>query len=93
MLAYATVCGVHLDTADVVIVPFAAGGPTDTVARLIAEPMTQSLGQQVIVDNRAGATGIVGSEHVARSAPDGYTLIFGTAATHALNVAVFKTLP
>jgi tripartite-type tricarboxylate transporter receptor subunit TctC len=75
------------------VVPFAPGGETDLFCRAIAQRLGEVLGQNVIVDNRAGATGIVGSEHVARSAPDGYTLIFGTAATHALNVAVFKTLP
>ena len=75
------------------VVPFAPGGETDIFCRAITQRLGEVLGQNIIVDNRAGATGIVGSEHVARSAPDGYTLIFGTAATHALNVAVFKTLP
>ncbi|HPU51525.1 MAG TPA: tripartite tricarboxylate transporter substrate binding protein [Burkholderiaceae bacterium] len=75
------------------VVPFAPGGETDIFCRAIAQRLSEVLGQNIIVDNRAGATGIVGSEHVARSAPDGYTLIFGTAATHALNLAVFKTLP
>ena len=75
------------------VVPFAPGGETDIFCRAIAQRLGEVLGQNIVVDNRAGATGIVGSEHVARSAPDGYTLIFGTAATHALNVAVFKTLP
>lgn len=75
------------------VVPFAPGGETDIFCRAIAQRLGEVLGQNIVVDNRAGATGIVGSEHVARSAPDGYTLIFGTAATHALNLAVFKTLP
>jgi tripartite-type tricarboxylate transporter receptor subunit TctC len=75
------------------VVPFAPGGETDLFCRAIAQRLGEVLGQNIVVDNRAGATGIVGSEHVARSAPDGYTLIFGTAATHALNLAVFKTLP
>lgn len=75
------------------VVPFAPGGETDLFCRAIAQRLGEVLGQTIVVDNRAGATGIVGSEHVARSAPDGYTLIFGTAATHALNVAVFRTLP
>lgn len=75
------------------VVPFAPGGETDIFCRAIAQRLGEVLGQNIVVDNRAGATGIVGSEQVARSAPDGYTLIFGTAATHALNVAVFKTLP
>lgn len=75
------------------VVPFAPGGETDIFCRAIAQRLGEVLGQTIVVDNRAGATGIVGSEHVARSAPDGYTLVFGTAATHALNMAVFKTLP
>jgi tripartite-type tricarboxylate transporter receptor subunit TctC len=75
------------------VVPFAPGGETDIFARAISARLGEVLGQNVVVDNRAGATGIVGSEFVAKSPPDGYTLIFGTAATHALNVSVFKSLP
>jgi tripartite-type tricarboxylate transporter receptor subunit TctC len=75
------------------VVPFAPGGETDLFCRAIAQRLGEVLGQPIVVDNRAGATGIVGSEFVARSRPDGYTLIFGTAATHALNMSVFKTLP
>jgi tripartite-type tricarboxylate transporter receptor subunit TctC len=59
-----------------VIVPFAAGGPTDTMARLFAEPMTRSLGQQVIVKNVGGAGGTLGARRVAKADPDGYTLLF-----------------
>ena len=69
------------------IVPFAAGGPTDTVARLIAEPMTQSLGQQVIVENVGGAGGTIGARRVASADPDGYTLLLhhiGQATSAAL---------
>lgn len=75
------------------VIPFAPGGETDIFSRAIAAKLGDVLGQQVLLENRAGATGIVGSEYVARAKPDGYTLIFGTAATHALNLAVFKTLP
>ena len=75
------------------VIPFAPGGETDIFSRAIAGKLGEVLGQQVVLENRAGATGIVGSEYVAKSKPDGYTLIFGTAATHALNLAVFKTLP
>ena len=75
------------------VVPFAPGGETDIFARAVSGRLGEVLGQTVVVDNRAGATGIVGSEFVAKSPPDGYTLIFGTAATHALNVSVFKSLP
>ena len=75
------------------VIPFAPGGETDIFSRAIAGKLADVLGQQVVLENRAGATGIVGCEYVAKSKPDGYTLIFGTAATHALNLAVFKTLP
>jgi tripartite-type tricarboxylate transporter receptor subunit TctC len=74
------------------LIPFAPGGETDLFARSVSDKLGQVLGQPVIVENRPGATGIVASEFVARSKPDGYTLIFGTAATHALNVAVYKDL-
>ncbi|MCM5571759.1 tripartite tricarboxylate transporter substrate binding protein [Burkholderiaceae bacterium FT117] len=75
------------------VIPFAPGGETDIFARAISGRLGEVLGQSVVVENRPGATGIVASELVARSAPDGYTLIFGTAATHALNMSVFKSLP
>ena len=75
------------------VIPFAPGGETDIFSRAIAGKLGEVLGQQIVLENRAGATGIVGSEYVAKSKPDGYTLIFGTAATHALNLAVFKTMP
>lgn len=75
-----------------VIVPFAAGGGTDIMARLLAQKFTESLGQTFVVDNRAGANGIIGSELVARSPADGYTIVLGTSATHAINVAVYAKL-
>src|SRR5262245_43709101 len=59
------------------IVPLAPGGGADTFARFLARPLTQSLGQQVIVENRPGASGVIGGEYVVRSAPDGYTLLIG----------------
>lgn len=75
------------------LIPFAPGGETDIFARAVSGRLGEVLGQSVVVENRPGGTGIVACETVARSAPDGYTLIFGTAATHALNLSVFKTLP
>ncbi len=75
------------------IVPFAAGGSTDLVARVVAERMSAELGQQVIVENVGGAGGSLGADRVARSDPDGYTILMGTVATHALNPLILKTKP
>jgi tripartite-type tricarboxylate transporter receptor subunit TctC len=75
------------------IVAFNAGGATDIIARIVSQKLSESLGQTVIVDNRPGATGIVGTEMVAKSAPDGYTLLMVTAGTHAINASLFKNLP
>lgn len=75
------------------VVPFAPGGSADTMGRLIAERFTAALGQSVVVDIRAGAGGVIGSEAVARAAPDGYTLLLGIAATHAIQAALGQKLP
>lgn len=75
------------------VVPFAAGGSTDVVARVIAEKMSEDLGQQVIVQNVAGAGGSLGAGNVARAEPDGYTILMGTVATHALNPLILKNKP
>jgi tripartite-type tricarboxylate transporter receptor subunit TctC len=75
------------------VVPFPPGGPTDIFARLIAQALTTTLGQQVIVDNKGGAGGNLGTEIVAKSKADGYTLLFGTAATHGINVSLYRKLP
>ena len=71
------------------IVPFAPGGPSDVTARIIANHMRTVLGQSVIVENVAGAAGNIGTGRVARSAPDGYTLIFGQWGTHVINGAIY----
>ena len=75
------------------IVPFAAGGSNDILARLLAQQLTQRHGQTVVVDNRAGAGGIIGVETTAKATPDGYTLVMGHIGTHAVNPALYKNLP
>lgn len=75
------------------VVPFAAGGSTDLVARIVAARMSQELGQQVLVDNRAGAGGTLGATAVAQAQPDGYTILMGTIATHALSASLYANPP
>jgi tripartite-type tricarboxylate transporter receptor subunit TctC len=74
------------------IVPFPPGGPTDIIARIVANALSQSLGQQVVVDNRSGAAGNIGMGQAARAAPDGYTILC-TSTAIAVNPALFKNLP
>jgi tripartite-type tricarboxylate transporter receptor subunit TctC len=76
-----------------VVVPFAAGGTTDIFARLIADKLSQTLGQQFIIDNRGGAGGNIGTDAVAKSPPDGYTLVMGTVGTHAINASLYAKMP
>jgi tripartite-type tricarboxylate transporter receptor subunit TctC len=75
------------------IVPFAPGSATDTVARLYADRMRDALGHPVVIENRAGANGLIGAEAVARAAPDGTTLLFGTNSTNAAANALFRRVP
>ena len=72
------------------IVPFAAGGPTDVIGRLVAERMSNTLGQALIVENITGAEGSIGAGRAARARPDGYTICFGLPSTHALNGALYS---
>src|SRR5687768_7180847 len=76
-----------------IVVPFSAGGPADITTRNIAPRMTELLGQSIIVDNRAGATGIIGADLVAKSPPDGYTLLMATASVVAINMVTHSKLP
>ncbi|QFR34394.1 tripartite tricarboxylate transporter substrate binding protein [Ancylobacter sp. TS-1] len=75
------------------VIPFAAGGSTDLVGRLIAERMSAELGQPVVVENKGGAGGNLGAAQVAKASPDGYTILMGTVATHALNPTLYKKMP
>lgn len=74
------------------VVPFGAGTTTDIVGRVVAEGMSRVLGQPVVVENRAGAGGGIGSDLVAKSAADGYTILMGTVGTHAINATLYKKL-
>jgi len=75
------------------IVGFAPGGSTDIVARIVAQKLSQQLGQTVIVENRAGAGGTIGADATAKSPPDGYTLTLGTTSTHAIAAGAYSKLP
>ena len=75
------------------VVPYGPGGATDILGRLIAQKMTDLLGQPVVVDNRAGAGGALGSDVVAKSAPDGYTLLMSTIGSHGINPVMLKDIP
>lgn len=75
------------------VVPYPAGGTTDIIARLVAIQLGEKLKQPFVVENKAGASGAIGSVEVARSAPDGYTLLMATVSSHGINSAIYKTLP
>ena len=75
------------------VIPWAPGGTTDILGRIVAEPLAQALGQPVLVENRSGASGNVGSDVVAKAAPDGHTLLFGSMSTHAMNHALMRSMP
>jgi putative tricarboxylic transport membrane protein len=74
------------------IVPFTAGGPTDVLARVLGQHMSQTLGQQIVIENVTGAGGTLGSTRVAKANPDGYTLVMGNIGTHAASVGLYKNL-
>src|SRR5580698_10383636 len=76
-----------------IIVPFAAGGSLDVVARFVADELSRTWAQPVIIENRPGANGIVGSDGFMKSAPDGYTLLFATGPVFTTNKLLFKDLP
>ena len=75
------------------VVPYPAGGPLDTVARLLAQKVSESTKQPVVVDNKPGAGGNIGADTVAKAAPDGYTILMGAVATHAINPWLYASMP
>ena len=75
-----------------VVVPFAAGGPTDVMTRILGQHMSQTLGQQVVVENVTGGGGSIGAARVAKAAPDGYSMVMGNLGTHAAAVGLYKNL-
>ena len=75
------------------VVPWAAGGSTDILARIVAEHLRQALGQPVIIENRTGASGNIGTATVARAIPDGHTFLFNTMSVHTMNHALFASMP
>jgi tripartite-type tricarboxylate transporter receptor subunit TctC len=96
VIGVALTCGVNVAAADdypsrpiTMVVPFAAGGPTDVVGRLMADHMSRTLGQNVIVEDVTGAAGSIGVGRVAKAAPDGYTLSIGHWSTHVANGAIY----
>lgn len=75
------------------VVPWPPGGGADIMARILADPLARTLGQQVIVDNRGGSNGVIGAEVVARAAPDGHTIMFHSITSHVINPAILSKLP
>jgi tripartite-type tricarboxylate transporter receptor subunit TctC len=91
--ALRTFAGSYPERPITLVVPFAPGGSTDILARVVADHLGGSLGQPVIVENRSGASGNIGTVTVARAAPDGYTVLFNTMSVHTMNHALFATMP
>lgn len=81
------------DATITLVVPWAPGGSTDILARALAEQLTKTMGQTVLVDNKPGASGNIGSNLVAKAKPDGYTLLVGSMSTHAMNPALMPAMP
>ena len=92
-LAQADPAGGYPERAVRIVVPFGAGGGTDTIARVIAAKLRESLGQPVLVENKPGAQGIIAAESVRNAPPDGYTILLGTAGPMAANAAIYSKLP
>ena len=94
LIAAATACGQTYPSKPIrLVVPFPPGGPADAVARPLAQKLTDTLGQPVVIDNRPGATGTIGASFVAKSPPDGYTLLLGTSNELAMSPGLYDKLP
>ena len=102
VLLIVAVCALHVPTALAqgypnklvrIVVPQAPGGASDALARIIAQRLSERWKQPVVVENKAGAGGVIGTESVAKSAPDGYTLLLAYDGTHAVNASLYKSLP
>jgi tripartite-type tricarboxylate transporter receptor subunit TctC len=91
--ALTTAYAAYPDKTVSVVVPWAPGGSTDILARMLSESLTKTLGQTFIVENKPGASGNIGSNAVAKAKPDGYTLLVGSMSTHAMNGALFSKMP
>ena len=85
--------GAYPERPITLVVPFAPGGSTDILARIVSEHLQRSLKQPVVVENRTGASGNIGTAAVARAAPDGYTFLFNTMSVHTMNHALFAAMP
>src|ERR1700687_4995353 len=97
MLAMATLASAQVptypDKSIRIVVPFPVGGIADLFGREVAKKLTEAWGQPVVIDNRTGAGGNIGADIVAKSAPDGYTLVIGSIGTHAVNLSLFPSMP
>ena len=93
LVSFAAACAAYPDKPIHFVVPYPAGGPLDAVARLLAQKVSDRLKQPVVVDNKPGAGGNIGADLVAKSAPDGYTLLMGAVATHAINPTLYASIP
>jgi tripartite-type tricarboxylate transporter receptor subunit TctC len=92
VVPYSVAAAEYPDRPVRLVVPFPAGGGADTLARIIIPRVAQALGAPIVIDNKPGAGGNIGAEIVARSAPDGYTLLYGTNGTHAINATLYANL-